>query len=68
MIYLFSDGYKDQLNYKNRTMNSKLFKEILMNNNKESATVQKQNLLDNFLEWKGNKKQTDDILILGLRW
>ncbi len=67
-IYMFSDGYKDQLSPDNRTMNSRYFKEALIKYSDKSAVIQKQNLLDNLLEWKRNKKQTDDILILGFKW
>ncbi len=68
MIYLFSDGYIDQLNGKtNRRFTSKRFKNLLLQISNKSL-IQKYNILESTLsEWKKDNEQTDDILIVGIK-
>lgn len=68
MIYLSTDGYKDQLNSKNEQFKIDKFKKLIIAISNTSMNNQKQSLKEEIIEWKGLKKQTDDILIFGFRW
>ncbi len=68
-VYMCSDGYQDQFggpdNKKFMTSRmSKLFLEI----HKEEMTVQHDILNTKIEEWKGSRKQLDDILVIGLKF
>ncbi len=68
MLYMFSDGYFDQFGgpdkkkflLKNLTT---LLKEV----SADSVKIQKRKILNAFNSWKGNNKQVDDVLLLGIR-
>ena len=69
VVYLFSDGYADQLNGKTgkKFMKGK-FKQLLLDIHKKPLAEQK-NILENVhLEWRGSTFQTDDMLIMGFRF
>jgi CheY-like chemotaxis protein len=68
MIYLSSDGYADQFG----GVSDKCFKSInliqlLMSIQGESMKEQKHILAQNLNQWKGDREQTDDITIMGIR-
>ena len=66
-FYLFSDGYSDQFNSKDKKLMTKKFKEILLSIQNKSMEEQKE-FLNTFIEdWKQNTEQTDDILVIGVR-
>ncbi len=68
-IYLFSDGYLDQFGgTSGGKFKSKQFKELLLSINNESMYIQKELIDSNFENWKGDLKQLDDILIIGMRF
>jgi serine phosphatase RsbU (regulator of sigma subunit) len=68
LIYLFTDGYMDQFGGQNlKKFGSTQFKELLIRHNKNPLEVQKQLLLDAFLNWSGKEEQVDDITIVGLK-
>jgi CheY-like chemotaxis protein len=68
LIYLFTDGYKDQFGGQNhKKLGSTHFKELLIMHHKDPLEVQKQLLLDAYLNWKGKEEQVDDITIVGLK-
>ena len=67
-IYIFSDGYVDQFGGDDgRKYLSKNFKQILLDNHQKSFSEQKRILEDNFESWKGNRKQLDDLLVIGFK-
>ncbi|MFC2086461.1 PP2C family protein-serine/threonine phosphatase, partial [Bacteroidota bacterium] len=68
LLYIFSDGYVDQFGGKdNRKLLARNFKKVLVQNCEKPLDEQKI-LLDEYLnEWKGDMKQIDDILIIGLK-
>jgi ligand-binding sensor domain-containing protein/serine phosphatase RsbU (regulator of sigma subunit) len=68
LIYLFSDGFKDQLGGPTDTkIKSKPFQALLLKNSHSSMEEQLQ-ALNNFVDdWKAGKHQNDDILVLGFR-
>ena len=68
-VYLYSDGYIDQMGGdENKRFMLKRFKEFILNINKKPMAKQKESLLESFNIWKGNSDQTDDVLILGIRF
>ena len=68
MIYLFSDGYLDQFGGNdNRKYMKKRFVDLLSQVAHLEAVFQKAALEKNMAEWKGEKNQTDDIMVIGIR-
>ncbi len=67
-IYVFSDGYVDQ---KGGPENVKFFyqpfKELLVKIHQENMQEQRLTLEKVLAEWKGDKGQIDDILVMGVR-
>ncbi|NJO87860.1 MAG: SpoIIE family protein phosphatase [Chloroflexia bacterium] len=68
--YLFTDGYTDQFGGKDdKKFLGRRFKELLLSLKGLPIQENESILFDTFAEWKGNKKeQTDDILIIGLEF
>jgi serine phosphatase RsbU (regulator of sigma subunit) len=68
VIYLFTDGYADQIGGPaNRKFLVRNFRELLLKISPNPMEVQKVILGDIFKDWKGESFQVDDILILGIR-
>jgi serine phosphatase RsbU (regulator of sigma subunit) len=67
-IYLFTDGYIDQFGGENdEKVKASKFSKLLASVQQHNAQEQ-QKILDHWLnEWKFNKEQTDDILVVGIR-
>jgi len=75
IIYLFSDGYADQFGgvKQNGKPGGKKFKiKNLLQLIKENAELpwndQKIKFTQTFTEWKGDLEQTDDVLLIGVRF
>jgi DNA-binding response OmpR family regulator len=69
LVYMFSDGYVDQFGGPvSKRFMIKRFKDILLKSNKLPLEEQREILLSEFLMWKGDSDQTDDILVLGIRF
>jgi len=67
-VYLFSDGYVDQLGGpKRKSFRSKRFRELLVKNHHRNMREQQQLLERTLDEWQGDHEQIDDILVLGFR-
>jgi ligand-binding sensor domain-containing protein/serine phosphatase RsbU (regulator of sigma subunit) len=68
MIYLFSDGYLDQFGGpENRKFMKKRFIDLLLEINHLEGEFQKAALEKSIATWKGEKNQTDDIMVIGIR-
>jgi len=68
IIYLFTDGYVDQIGGANRkTFRSQNFKKLLLEIHRKSMQQQKLILERTLDQWRGNIDQVDDILILGIK-
>ena len=68
MIYLYSDGYADQFggpNYKK--FKSSELKALLTKYSSYPLAEQKEILEKNFLNWKGDTMQIDDVLVMGMK-
>jgi len=69
VIYLFSDGYGDQLGGKEmKKFSKRKFIELIMNNKNKTLEEQKQILKTNLREWQGGNKQFDDITVMAIKW
>jgi len=69
VVYLFSDGYADQLNGKTGKKFMKgRFKQLLLEIHKQPVEEQKRILERRHNEWKGTTFQTDDMLVMGFRF
>ncbi|MBU8893265.1 MAG: response regulator [Bacteroidales bacterium] len=68
LVYIFSDGFVDQFGGKDgRKFLSSNFKNLLIENNSKSLNEQKILIEQTFNNWKGERKQLDDILIIGFK-
>lgn len=67
-LYLFSDGYVDQLGGGARkTFRSHRFRELLLEIQDEPMEKQKTILAETLEKWRGKVEQIDDILVIGFR-
>ena len=69
-IYMFSDGYPDQfggVTPMGKKFKYKPFKKLLIENSHLPMKEQREALIKVFNDWKGNKEQVDDILVLGIK-
>ena len=66
-IYLFSDGYPDQLNADNQRFKLAQLKKSLESFAHLPLAEQFTSLFDQHVQWKGDAEQIDDILILGVK-
>ncbi len=68
VVYLFSDGYKDQFGGKeNGKFLSKRLHKLLLDIHQQPMAEQMNILQRTIEEWKGDREQTDDILVIGLK-
>lgn len=68
VIYLFSDGYVDQFGGNdNKKLMHKRFRDLIIENCQLPMKLQHYNFELFFENWKGNREQVDDILLIGLR-
>jgi len=67
-LYVFSDGYLDQLGgEKGRSMGTKNFANFIFENHKTKMDEQTELLKNNFVTWQRREKQIDDVLIIGVK-
>jgi serine phosphatase RsbU (regulator of sigma subunit) len=67
-IYLFSDGYVDQLGGPLRkTFRARKFRKLLLDIHEKPMSDQKTILTETLDAWQGDVEQIDDILVLGIR-
>jgi serine phosphatase RsbU (regulator of sigma subunit) len=65
-IYLFSDGFADQFGGpKGKKYKYKQLQEKLIASSHLNFPDQKNFMLNDFLTWKGNLEQVDDVLLMG---
>jgi CheY-like chemotaxis protein len=68
LIYQFTDGFVDQFGgQEDKKFRRARFRQVLLKNHKNPLEVQKEMLLDTYLEWKGKEEQVDDITVVGLK-
>ncbi|MCX7861960.1 MAG: SpoIIE family protein phosphatase [Bacteroidales bacterium] len=68
MLYLFSDGYADQIGGPmQKKFKFRRFQHLLLSIHSLPLNKQKDFLNETFETWKGEMEQVDDILIIGIR-
>ncbi|MBI2966848.1 MAG: tetratricopeptide repeat protein [Bacteroidetes bacterium] len=68
MIYLFSDGYADQIGGPSgKKFMSGNFKELLRTISSKTLSEQEKILNSTFEEWRGSREQMDDVTVMGIR-
>jgi serine phosphatase RsbU (regulator of sigma subunit) len=68
VIYLFSDGFADQFGGpKLKKLKMRAFTELLLNVHQLPASEQKTRIGTAFTDWKGKERQTDDVLVVGIK-
>jgi len=68
MLYLFSDGYADQIGGPfQKKFKFRRFQHLLLSVHNLPLAKQKEFLNETFETWKGQMEQVDDILIIGIR-
>lgn len=69
VFYIFSDGFSDQIGGpEGRKYYKKRFKEFLLKIHQKPMNEQHFLIEKEFEEWKGAKKQIDDILVMGFKF
>jgi len=68
-IYMFTDGYQDQIGEEiNKRFKSRRFYQLLADFNNREMDHQRLLLDAELRHWRGDLVQTDDILIIGIRF
>ncbi len=68
MLYMFSDGYADQIGGPdNKKYFSTPFRQLLQSISKLGMEEQKKTLDQTITDWRGKRSQIDDILVIGIR-
>jgi serine phosphatase RsbU (regulator of sigma subunit) len=68
VIYLFTDGYADQFGgEQGKKFMSKNMKELLRGIRDLTMEEQKNKIHASFTDWKKNREQVDDVLVIGIR-
>ncbi len=68
-IFIFSDGYPDQIGGPNRKKyQAKQIREGIVKNNKFSMSQYSEYFETEFVNWKAENKQIDDILMIGVEF
>ena len=68
MVYIFSDGFKDQFGGpKEKKFMTSRFKKLLIFSSELKCVDQKNYILKEFNNWKGDNEQIDDVCVMGVR-
>ncbi|MCC7301502.1 MAG: SpoIIE family protein phosphatase [Bacteroidia bacterium] len=68
MIFIFSDGYADQFGgERGRKFSTKNLKNLLTETANSKLEEQRAIITGTFDRWKGEQKQIDDVLLIGIR-
>ena len=66
-IYMFSDGYADQFGGpRNKKYLSKRLKQLFVEISDKPFDDQREILENNYIEWRRDNEQVDDILVMGI--
>jgi len=68
-IYFFSDGLPDQFGgIENRKFSPKQVRDLIIDNRNCEMPQMHQKIAESWENWKGNNRQTDDILMIGIKF
>ncbi len=68
VIYMYTDGYKDQNNIERNRIGIHKFKQLLIQNSHRQMSEVKQILEDFLYSWMKGSEQRDDITVVGLKF
>jgi len=68
LIYLFTDGYYDQMDINNKKFKINNFRSLLLSIKNETLENQKALLEKNYDNFRSYQEQLDDILVIGLKY
>ncbi len=67
-VYMFSDGYADQFGgEKGKKYMYRRFRDLISSISKKEFSTQKQELMNEFENWRGGLEQLDDVCVIGVR-
>ena len=67
-IYLFTDGFPDQFGgLKSKKYKYTKFKNLILKNCLKKLEDQKNEIRNEFISWKGDMEQIDDVCIMGIK-
>jgi PAS domain S-box-containing protein len=67
-VYLFSDGLPDQFGPDMKKFSPRQIRDIVVEHHDKPIQEVRQAIDDAFETWRGNLKQTDDILLIGIKF
>ncbi|MDW7690319.1 PAS domain S-box protein [Flammeovirgaceae bacterium SG7u.111] len=68
-VYFFSDGLPDQFGgVDNKKFGNQRIRDLILNSNHQNMGEMKRLFESSFETWKSDKRQTDDILLIGLKF
>ena len=67
VIYMFSDGYTDQINNKTEKFTKFRMRKIMKDFAEYDLKTQREKYLESFNNWKSGVEQVDDVLLVGIR-
>jgi len=67
-IYIFTDGFYNQLNKSGKKYTQKKFHKLLQEIDNLEPELKKKTLENKLLEWKSNFKRVDDFTIIGFKY
>jgi serine phosphatase RsbU (regulator of sigma subunit) len=68
MLYLYTDGFKDQFgDLSKKRFSSKRFSNLLKTSSHLISNKQMERIESEFNFWKGTESQTDDVCVMGVR-
>ncbi|MCC6837499.1 MAG: SpoIIE family protein phosphatase [Bacteroidia bacterium] len=66
-VYMFTDGYMDQFGGpENKKFNISNFKKMLLEIQSQPMNEQKKVVTETIKKWQGDRKQIDDMLVIGI--
>jgi len=69
LIYIFSDGYKDQFGGElGKKFKSSALQKLILSIREKSMEEQGNILEQTFENWKGDFEQIDDVCVMGVKW
>jgi serine phosphatase RsbU (regulator of sigma subunit) len=67
VVYIFSDGYADQISHAGEKFMYNQFRELLGKISSEPMPVQEKILKETLANWRGEFEQIDDVLVIGFK-
>lgn len=68
-LFIFSDGYPDQIGgEENRKFSTSQLNELLIHSSSLDTQEIETNIDRSFTNWKGDHKQIDDVLVMGIKF